>query len=79
MATSTARQRWRPAGDGTVFKLTAAGTFTTLHAFDCGTEGCAPQSPASSRPATATFYGTARSAAQEGAGVVFRLVGRLSR
>jgi uncharacterized repeat protein (TIGR03803 family) len=28
---------------GTVFKITAAGTITTLHSFDCS-EGCEPQS-----------------------------------
>jgi uncharacterized repeat protein (TIGR03803 family) len=30
------------AGGGTVFKITAAGTLTTLHSFDCSTEGCHP-------------------------------------
>ena len=40
MATSTARPSVAaPFGGGTVFKLTAAGTLTTLHAFDCSTRG----------------------------------------
>ena len=31
-------------GNGTVFKLTLEGVFTTLHAFDCGPGGCGPES-----------------------------------
>ena len=59
MATSTARPVERRGVGGTVFKITAAGTLTTLHSFDCNTEGSIP-SPASSRPAMATSTASAR-------------------
>ena len=31
-----------PDGGGTVFKLALNGAFNTLHAFDCGPDGCSP-------------------------------------
>jgi uncharacterized repeat protein (TIGR03803 family) len=46
-------------GGGTVFKLTPSGVLTTLHDFDCGTEGagCLP-STALLQASDGNFYGT---------------------
>jgi uncharacterized repeat protein (TIGR03803 family) len=44
-------------GRGTVFKMTAAGAVTTLHSFDCNTEGCDP-SAGLIEATDGNFYGT---------------------
>ena len=49
-----------------------AGTLTTLHSFDCSTEGCSPV-PASSRPAMATSTARPRSGGATEGGTVFKL------
>ena len=57
-----------------MFKITPAGTLTTLHAFDCRTEGLRPCRASLIQASDGNLYGTAGG----GAGVVFRLVARLS-
>ena len=65
------------SGVGTVFKLTPGGVLSTLHAFDCGTEGAASPSPPSFRPATATSMAPPRAAARsEASAAVFKLTPR---
>ena len=57
--------------NGTVFKITASGTLTTLHRFD-GTDGAAPYGA----PVQATdgnFYGTTNRGGTYGGGTVFRI------
>lgn len=58
------------AGDGTVFKLSASGTFTVLHTFD-GADGRV--ATAFTQSTDGTFYGATLQGGSQGAGVVFRL------
>ena len=61
-----------PYGLGTVFKLTAAGSVTTLHSFDCGTAGCQPTGLI--QASDGDFYGTTdRGGGPFGGGTVFKL------
>jgi uncharacterized repeat protein (TIGR03803 family) len=57
-------------GVGTVFKITAEGTLTTLHSFDCF-DGCYPYA-ALVQGTDGNFYGTTYAGAA-GSGTVFRL------
>src|ERR1700691_721979 len=57
-------------GDGTVFRITPSGAFTTLHSFD-GTDGTAPTA-ALIQAANGRFYGTTGGGAS-GNGTVFEM------
>jgi uncharacterized repeat protein (TIGR03803 family) len=61
------------AGGGTVFRITAAGTFTTLHsfAFDYN-EGCQPEAGLI-QASDGDFYGTTSFCGAYGGGTVFRM------
>ena len=61
-------------GEGTVFRVTAAGVENVLYAFSAGS-GVEPANPASGliQGADGDFYGTTRSGGTNGTGVVFRL------
>ena len=63
------------AGAGTVFKLTATGTPSTLHSFDCSTEGCEPTAGLI-QASDGNFYGTTSSGGA--AGTVFKATGTLT-
>ena len=58
-------------GDGAVFKITPAGTPTTLHSFD-STDGANPQS-ALVQASDGNFYGTTRFGGANGYGTVFKI------
>jgi uncharacterized repeat protein (TIGR03803 family) len=60
-----------PCGVGTVFKITAAGTFTILHSFDCS-DGCEPVAGLI-QASDGAFYGTTSIGGMVGAGTVFRI------
>jgi uncharacterized repeat protein (TIGR03803 family) len=60
-----------PENDGTVFKITAAGTLTTLHTFD-GTDGSGPSSWLV-QGTDGNFYGTTAQSGDFGLGTVFRI------
>jgi uncharacterized repeat protein (TIGR03803 family) len=57
-------------GNGTVFKITASGTLTTLHNFD-GTDGTAPN--ALVQATNGNFYGTTAAGGASGHGTVFEI------
>ncbi len=57
-------------GCGTVFKMTASGTFTTLHRFD-GTDGIT--STGLTQATNGTFYGTTLAGGTDNAGTIFSL------
>jgi uncharacterized repeat protein (TIGR03803 family) len=59
------------SGDGTVFKITASGGFTTLHSFD-KTDG---ESPAATliQATNGNYYGTTQSGGTSGDGTVFEI------
>ena len=57
-------------GCGTVFKITASGTLTTLHVFD-GTDGSGPA--ALSLATDGKFYGTTYQGGSSGQGTIFRI------
>jgi uncharacterized repeat protein (TIGR03803 family) len=59
-----------PGNGGTLFKITTAGTFSMLHAFDCATEGCMPVAGLIQAP-DGTFYGTTSFGGVTGGGTVF--------
>jgi uncharacterized repeat protein (TIGR03803 family) len=60
-------------GCGTVFKTTLDGVLTTLHSFDCSTEGCEPAS-ALVQGTDGNFYGTTASGESNlASGTVFRI------
>ncbi len=61
-----------PSNGGTIFKIDTRGTFTTLHTFDCATEGCQPVAGLV-QTRDGDFYGTASTGGRRGGGVVFRL------
>src|SRR5262245_2136952 len=52
---------------GTVFKITTAGALTTLHSFDCLTEGCAPHGGVI-QASDGHLYGTTQLGAVDGLG-----------
>src|SRR5213083_852944 len=60
------------SGYGTVFKLDAAGTLTTLHSFN-GSDVWSPSGLIQARDGS--FYGTTSGGGTAGAGVIFRLRG----
>ena len=60
-----------PANDGTVFKITAAGTLTTLHTFD-GTDGSGPSSWLV-QGTDGDFYGTTVVSGDFGLGTIFKI------
>ena len=57
--------------DGTVFKITPGGTFTTLHSFD-GTDGSGPGA-ALVQASDGNFYGTTLGGGANGYGTVFQM------
>ncbi len=61
-------------GGGTVFKIASAGdvTVTTLHSFDCSTEGCQPFAPLV-RALDTNFYGTTTYGGLQSRGAVFKM------
>src|SRR5262249_27916838 len=59
------------SGGGTVFKLTPGGVFTTLHIFDCNTEGCFPAA-ALIQARDGSLYGTTTRGGAFGGGTVFK-------
>jgi uncharacterized repeat protein (TIGR03803 family) len=58
------------AGNGTVYRITAAGAFTLLHAFN-GTDGAIPGSPLAI--ASGVLYGTTSAGGAASNGTVFKL------
>ena len=63
-----------PFFTGTVYKITTTGALTTLHSFDCRTEGCGPVAGLI-QATDGNLYGTTRTGGPgEEGGVVFRLV-----
>jgi uncharacterized repeat protein (TIGR03803 family) len=59
-------------GEGTLFKITSKGEFTSLYSFSGGNDGSNPQAPLT-QAADGFFYGTTVNGGQSGAGTVFRL------
>jgi uncharacterized repeat protein (TIGR03803 family) len=57
--------------NGSVYKITQSGVFTTLHSFD-GTDGANPIAPLV-EAADGDFYGTTFSGGTNGAGTIFRI------
>jgi len=57
---------------GVAFRLTPAGAITTLHDFDCATEGCNPRA-ALIQAKDGHFYGTTEIGGTLGAGTIFKL------
>jgi len=60
------------SGYGTVFKITPAGTPTTLHSFDNFTDGGIPQ-VGLAQGSDGNFYGTATQGGAHGSGTVFKI------
>jgi uncharacterized repeat protein (TIGR03803 family) len=59
--------------DGTIFKLSPAGTFTTLYSFTGGDDGRTPEGSVTLDPVTGDLYGTVSSNGTQGWGGVFKL------
>ena len=59
------------SGDGTVFRITAAGALTTLHSFG-GSDGASPYA-ALFQGADGNFYGSTESGGASGLGTIFQL------
>ena len=59
-------------GEGTVFKISANGVYTTLYSFSGGSDGSNPQA-ALVQGRDGSFYGTTANGGLSGAGTVFRL------
>ncbi len=59
-------------GYGTVFKITIDGTLTTLHSFDCSTDGCFPIAPLI-QASDGNLYGTTSEGGAGDGGTVFRI------
>jgi uncharacterized repeat protein (TIGR03803 family) len=59
-------------GNGTVFRITSAGTLTTLYSFDLGAAGGYPYA-ALMQAADGNFYGTTAGGGANGFGTVFRI------
>jgi uncharacterized repeat protein (TIGR03803 family) len=59
------------AGGGTIFKITAAGDFSSLYSFSGGADGAAPLG-ALLQGADGGFYGTTSAGGTNGVGAVFR-------
>src|SRR5439155_7788753 len=57
--------------DGTIFKIDAAGTLTTLHSFNCS-DGAYPVSTLI-QASDGSFYGTTQSGGGVGAGTIFKI------
>jgi uncharacterized repeat protein (TIGR03803 family) len=64
------------SGGGTVFKLDAAGTLTTLHSFTSGSDGANPVAGVI-QATDGSFYGTTLQGGASGGGTVFRLTPEL--
>ena len=60
------------SGRGTIFRLDAAGTVTTLHHFTGGSDGAYPYAGVI-QAADGTFYGTTLSGGANDSGVIYRL------
>ena len=65
-------ERGGAAGQGTVFKMTPAGALTTLHSFECGTDGCSPRASLV-QAADGNFYGTTERGGAADGGTVFTI------
>ncbi len=61
-----------PTDNGTVFKLTPDGTFTTLHVFSSGSGGASPRAPLI-QARDGNFYGATHSGGSLAGGTVFKL------
>jgi uncharacterized repeat protein (TIGR03803 family) len=59
-------------GEGTIFKISASGAYTSLYSFSGGNDGANPQA-ALVQGSDGSFYGTTANGGQSGAGTVFRL------
>lgn len=59
-------------GYGTIFKITSAGVFTTLHAFNGNTEGDQPESPPIQGP-DGNYYGTTSDGGNAVFGTVYKM------
>jgi uncharacterized repeat protein (TIGR03803 family) len=59
-------------GEGTVFKISAKGSFTSLYSFSGGNDGSNPQASLV-QGKDGSFYGTTFNGGQDGVGTVFRL------
>jgi len=59
------------ANDGTVYKITPTGAFTTLHSFD-GTDGSYPSAPLM-QATDGNFYGTTLTGGTNSDGTIFRI------
>src|ERR1700719_3491248 len=59
-------------GEGSIFKLTAAGKLTTLHSFDV-TDGTANSAPPLIQAANGNFYGTTRGGGPSDQGTAFEI------
>src|SRR3989442_10348543 len=66
----TTRQGGGPYDDGTVFKMDATGTVTTLHSFS-GSDGALPHAPLL-RARDGGIYGATEQGAASGSGTVFK-------
>jgi uncharacterized repeat protein (TIGR03803 family) len=60
-------------GGGVVYKLDAAGNYTVLYGFGCGTDGCSPRSGLL-LDAVGNLYGTTYEGGTRGTGVVFKIL-----
>src|SRR6185436_15328901 len=59
-------------GAGSVFKVTTDGIVTTLHTFDCSTDGCVPRGGLI-QARDGNFYGTTIFGGIDDGGTVFRM------
>jgi uncharacterized repeat protein (TIGR03803 family) len=60
-------------GVGTAYKITTGGAFTSLHSFDCSTDGCQPFAGLI-QASDGNLYGTTPIGRAKGGGVVYRLI-----
>jgi uncharacterized repeat protein (TIGR03803 family) len=60
------------SGSGTVFKISSAGTLTTLHSFGYGTDGANPKAGLI-EGGNGEFYGTTAGGGASGTGTVFKI------
>jgi uncharacterized repeat protein (TIGR03803 family) len=59
-------------GEGTIFKISASGAYTSLYSFSGGNDGANPQA-ALVQGSDGSLYGTTANGGPSGAGTVFRL------